>query len=703
MKNSVKLGVTLLGGSLLAVYGGADASAKEGEVKVQLQGINDLHGQLDGYGSVYEYGKKHKEKGGTASLLGTYLDNSEKEFKDSNVEDGVTLRVQAGDMVGASQAISGILQDEPTMKSLKKLNFELGTIGNHEFDEGLEEFNRILVGEAPKQGEFNKAVDEYPRENTNMEITIANVTNKEDGKVPFNWPPYLVKTLVDSEGEEAKIGFIGVVTEEIPTLVLKKQWEKYNVTDPADAINKYSKELRKQGVNAIVVLAHAAASSAKDNDTDVQGEVRKIIDRLDSDSSVDIIFAGHNHVITNAVYKGIRVVEGASHGKAFADVIGTYNVKNKDFSDVTAKVTPVLAKEGVKPREDLVAIAKDAEDRIKEIVEAKVTTADTTVVRSIDFPEGTPEYKKSPANLESPVGNLITDAQLKAAREAGFKADFAITNNGGIRAHLEITKEGVVTWGSAQKVQPFGNVMQVVEISGKNLIATLNSQYNSEEKYFLQMSGIGYTYKEAPEGTEDEKGKPVKWVVDKAWVEKDGKKILIKEDSTYVGVINDFLYGGGDDFPELRGPENTKLLGALDPDTEIFVKYLKSFEKIAIPELGRKIYYKDLQDTILTEEEKSNESTVEKDSKTSSSVLGIEIKENEHNESKDSDSKLEEKEITISSEIKKQSKELNVSKTKKDASETKKLPNTGQTTSNYTLFGVFAIIGLLGLRRKLKR
>lgn len=209
-------------------------------------------------------------------------------------------------------------------------------------------------------------------------------------------------------------------------------------------------------------------------------------------------------------------------------------------------------------------------------------------MRTVEFAENTAEALKSPANLESPVGNLITDGQLDFARKNGFEnAAFAITNNGGIRADLE-AKGGVITWGAAQKVQPFGNILQVIEVKGKDIRAALNSQYDTNEYYFLQISGLSYTYKNAPAGQKDSNGNDIKYVVDKIYiVDKDGNKTELDENKKYIGVVNDFLYGGGDGFPELS---KHKILGALDPDTEVFVKYLKSLKNVTIKTGDRKVY-----------------------------------------------------------------------------------------------------------------
>ena len=115
--------------------------------------------------------------------------------------------------------------------------------------------------------------------------------------------------------------------------------------------------------------------------------------------------------------------------------------------------------------------------------------------------------------------------------------------------------------------------MQIVEMTGQQIKNVLNQQ---NEKYFLQVSGLKYT------------------------VEKNGTTSVVKEmkkadgtpieaDKTYKLIINDFLYGGGDGFTEFT---KAKLTGALDPDTETFIGYIKDLEangeKVSAAIEGRK-------------------------------------------------------------------------------------------------------------------
>ena len=74
---------------------------------------------------------------GGAEYLASYLKKYEQENEN-------TLLIHVGDVIGASSPVSSLHQDQPTIEFLNKLDFDVGTVGNHEFDEGVEELNRPL-------------------------------------------------------------------------------------------------------------------------------------------------------------------------------------------------------------------------------------------------------------------------------------------------------------------------------------------------------------------------------------------------------------------------------------------------------------------------------------------------------------------------------------------------------------------------------
>ncbi|WP_171005017.1 5'-nucleotidase C-terminal domain-containing protein [Enterococcus hulanensis] len=531
-------------------------------VPIQMLGINDFHGALSTTGSYYGADGAKVSNAGTAALMAGYFTQAETTFKQKNT-DGKTLRVQAGDMVGASPANSGLLQDQPTMRILNQMKFDVGTLGNHEFDEGLGEFNRILTGAKPgPDAGFYDIVNKYNEDYTQdqlkggFDLVIANVHEKKTGNIPYGWRPYIIKN-VGTQAEPINIGFIGVVTQEIPNLVLAQYHKDYDFTDPAEAIAEYSKELVDQKVNAIVVLGHTP--SVQGTGDSVSGETADImnkVNQIDPDNSVDAFFAGHNHVYTNGVVGNTRVVQSTSQGKGYIDLQGEYDTATKDFVGTPkATVSAVDPNGGVAPDSAVQGIVADADGRVKGVTEEKIGTAE----KAEDITRTVNEMG------ESPVGNLVTDAQVYMAKKNGEAVDFAMTNNGGIRDDLKVKSDATITWGAAQAVQPFGNIMQIVEMTGQQIKNVLNQQTS---KYFLQVSGLKYTVEKNPNKDD----------TDHPYVVKELKKAdgtVIEAGTTYKLIINDFLYGGGDGFSEFT---NAKLAGALDPDTETFIGYIEDLE-----------------------------------------------------------------------------------------------------------------------------
>lgn len=560
---------------LTVPFTGTTAQAAADTVPIQILGINDFHGALetaskDASGSPI----------GGADYLATNLDNATSSFLQANPDATAdnAIRVQAGDMVGASPAVSGLLQDEPTMKVLQKMNFEVGTLGNHEFDEGLPEYKRILDGVSTNK--FGPIVEAYPRIKSDMKIVAANVVNKGTNTVAEGFSPYYVKEI-----DGVKVGFIGIVTTEIPNLVLANHIKDYDFLDEAETIVKYSAELRNQGVNAIVVLSHVPALSTGNPNTgtkqDVAGEAANMMTKaneLDPNNSVDLVLAGHNHQYTNGLVGKTRIVQSYNNGKAFSDVTGELDKTTGDFvSPPDAKIT--YNTRSVTPNADITAVTEDAKSRIEGVINETIGLANKEVISRETNPDN-----KAIDDKESELGNMITDAQRYMANKAGADVDFAMTNNGGIRADLTTrlaNGQNEITWGAAQAVQPFGNILQVVEMSGADITEALSQQYLSNQTYFLQISGLKYTFTDTDDLDHAYKIASV--------TTEDGTPL--KADQKYKVVINDFLFGGGDGFSAFK---KANLVTAIDPDTETFINYIKDQKAagkvITAQKEGRKVY-----------------------------------------------------------------------------------------------------------------
>lgn len=469
-------------------------------IQVQLLGINDLHGQINVTRNV---GGK---PAGRVDYLAAYLKQREAENKN-------TLLVQAGDMVGASPPASALLQDEPAIEILNKLGFDIGTVGNHEFDEGVKELLRLINGGTHEEtGNFAGA--DFP-------WVAANVVNQKSGDSIL--PPYKILKVNGME-----IGFIGVVTTETPTIVVPSGVEGLTFTDEVEAINRNVAELKKQGVRSIVVLAHNPGTSGV-NGENPSGMLVDIANKVDDE--VDIIFGGHNHAYMNATIDNKLVVQSYSYGTAFSDVDIEIDPNTKDIVTKRAEIITTF-QEGIKPDPEIAEMVAKYEATVEPIVNRVIgsTSVNLTAIRN--------------DNGESILGDLIADAQRQA-----LNTDIAFMNPGGIRADIN---PGDITWGEIYTVQPFNNDMVKMTMTGQQIREVLNQQWGTKTT-MLQISGFTYTWDEnAPVGQ-----KVVNILLP------DGTQI--DPNKTYTVAANIFLAGGGDGFTVFTKAQN-KEIGPVDLD-----------------------------------------------------------------------------------------------------------------------------------------
>ena len=215
---------------------GFDASAPQREV--QLLAFNDFHGQITA--------GKHRRRppGGQRARARVVSDAARAAFR------GETFIVHAGDHVGASPPTSALLQDEPSIAFLnllgKRCKVEaaeprpaasvIGTLGNHEFDEGR---RRAAAADQGRRSRARAVPDKRYRGAT-FPYVCANVVDSKTGEPIL--PPYVVRKVVDG----IPIGFIGAVLKETPTIVMHSGVAGVQFLDEADAINAQVAALRKR-------------------------------------------------------------------------------------------------------------------------------------------------------------------------------------------------------------------------------------------------------------------------------------------------------------------------------------------------------------------------------------------------------------------------------------------------------------------------
>jgi 5'-nucleotidase len=515
------------------------AAQPEGTLRVQLLGLNDFHGRLT-TGLV-----EAKRPIGGAAVLASYLRAEQAAFH------GPTFIVHAGDHVGASQPESGLLQDEPSIAFLNMLANEwcqrshgrhprcnvVGTLGNHEFDEGLAEIKRLIQGGKHARGPFL----EPHYHGASYPYVSANVVEARSGRRPFT--PFVVR-----KADGVAIGFIGAILEDAPSVLTPEGGKGLSFLDEAEAINAQVAKLRRQGVESIVVLIHQGTAqpvylgATRADQPGPGGAIAEVVSRLDG--AVDVVVSGHAHSFTNALLpnaagKPTLVTQAFSSGMAYADIELTIDRKTHDVIEKSATIRPTFADEGpgLTPAADVAALVARAQQKTADIVGRELGVAQAPITRAL-----------SPAG-ESALGNLIADAQREA-----MGTSFAFMNPGGIRADLD---GGPITWGDLLTVQPFGNALVRMDLTGAQVLTLLEQQWaNAERPRLLQVSGLRVTY-----DSSRSVGQRV-LAVDVAGVPLDPAAL-------YSVTVNSFMAEGGDGFSVLkqgthrvRGPADIDALTA---------------------------------------------------------------------------------------------------------------------------------------------
>lgn len=543
------------------------------EIPVQLLGVNDLHGGLQTNGKFVMDQVTVNNAGGLARL-GGYLDQEEQNFKILH-PGGVTLRVQSGDMVGASPANSALLDDGPTLAALHAMRVKVGVLGNHEFDHGIDQYLREVDGVTPSTDYLNnplqiQAIQQYPFVNTGMKMLIANVLDKRTHQIPVGYRPYTIQKVTDPKtNQSVRVGYIGILNTNLPGIA-----KKYQFLDEAQTIAKYDNLLRGKGVKAIVVLGHTGAVTQDGQTTgDAVNDLKKL-KQIDPNNSVDIFFAGHSHQYADGWVNGIPVLQAGFQGKGFSEVTGSLNFQTQDFDHRTlnATVKPVYsaANDPASFKKSLAFyeitnIINDANQRVAPIINTKVGS----------IAGGQTISNELSNNKESQAAYVVVDAQRKIANQQGHSTDIAITSNDSIRSDMTAQGDGSVTLGTLYNMQPYGNSQPIVELTGQDIIELLNEQYTKSQLYFLQLSGLTYHFKAASEGGQ---------LATVSNVQVDGKPI--DQNVKYHVLTNDYLSTGGDGYLAFT---KGKIVDNAGQDIDLLTAYLQANSPIQVPQLDRKI------------------------------------------------------------------------------------------------------------------
>ncbi|MWB97742.1 bifunctional metallophosphatase/5'-nucleotidase [Agromyces seonyuensis] len=553
----------------LALTGPAAANAHNGNghgghppkdktVDVQLLSFNDFHGNLmppsGSSGRLTDSGGAIVDVGGV-EYLATHLAQAREGHRNS-------LTVAAGDLIGASPLLSGAFHDEPSIEALNALHLDVSAVGNHEFDEGYRELQRMADGGCLADGDGENNQNSCPAgkfRGADFDFLAANVVKEGTNKTIL--PAYSIERL--SGG--VKIGFIGMTLEETPDIVTAAGIEGLEFRDEVATANALVPVLRKQGVNAIVVLVHQGgtpnvanapydAACGNGAELDPGSPIIPIAQGLSP--AIDLIVSGHTHQpyvcnIPDPAGNARLVTSASSFGRLYTDTTLTYDKRTDDVVRTSVSSANMLVTRDVTADPAEAAIIAKYQALVAPLANRVIGQISASVTRTAN-PAG-----------ETPLGDLIADAQLADPSVVGpyGTPQLALMNPGGIRADLLYdappAAPGSVTFGAAFTVQPFNNYLVSLDLTGAQIKQLLNQQWsgaNAASKKILQVSeGFAYSYSGTTLGAVTLNGVP------------------LDDAAVYRVVTNNFLAGGGDGFGVFTQAQNV-YFGGLDIDA--FAAYL---------------------------------------------------------------------------------------------------------------------------------
>jgi len=530
--SALALALTLAG---CTTPSGAPGSAKP--VELNLVSINDFHGNLEA--SAYKLApegsaSKDTVKAGGIDVLGGALAAFREEDKD-------LLFVGAGDLVGASPALSSMWADEPSIIAMNRMGLVASALGNHEFDQGSKELLRQQHGgcDSPRPSKACQISTSF--EGAGFTYLATNVIDQASGKnlVP-GW------RIVDVKG--VKVGLIGAVLQDVPSVAVGSAIKGLSFLDEADSINKVLPAMRAQGAQVFVVLIHEGGHTGepfdKVNCDGLEGPIVGIVKKLDP--AIRLVLTGHSHKGYLCKVDGRVVTQADAMGHLLSRIKMTVDPVSGKVEDIQVR-NVVMAPGAFAPDPQLAAYLQDVRARSQAALAKPVAHIPGAVAR------------KENDDGESALGGMIADAALAATHSQGAQVGFM--NPGGIRKDLEVGEGGVVSFGQAQAVLPFGNTLVVLDLSGAQLRDLLEQQWKREgtRGYMLQVSSsLSYQW--------DSTRPPGQRVVPGS-VRVDGKPL--QDRATYRVVANNFLADGGDNFPALAAGTRRVDTGMRDLDALI--------------------------------------------------------------------------------------------------------------------------------------
>lgn len=551
----------------------ASAPAPVAPVEVAVLAFNDFHGNLEpprqSVGLPDGQGGTAQVPAGGAAWLASALDAL-------RARHAHTLTVAAGDLISASPLASSLFLDEPAVEVLSRIGLDYAAVGNHEFDRGTRELQRMQAGGCEKLTQREPC--QLERFGGARFGYLAASTLTVSGAPLF--PASAIRTF-GTGAQQVKVGVIGLTLKGTPTLVNPAGIADLTFADEADTINAAVPRLKAQGADAVIVLIHEGGRAAGPPDPNgcagFDGAILPILSRLapEVSAAVDLVVSGHTHadyiceLPTADPARPVLLTSAGQFGKELTEITLTIDpalhrvtarsarnliVQSRPFTSARGPVAGSSLVPQFEPRADIAAYVQRYVDAAKAFA--------TRPVGKLAEPAA-----KGDGATGGPMGNLIADAQLFATRSAG--AQIALMNPFGIRAALVPAADGTVTFGDIYLAQPFGGALITQTMTGAEIKAVLEQGFDDVGPDQALAPSAGFAYR-------IDRRQPV------------GSRIVsltlggnpLDPAASYRVTMNNFLAMGGDGFTVFKAGRNA-VTGPLD--IEAVEALLRSAPRLDVP------------------------------------------------------------------------------------------------------------------------
>jgi 5'-nucleotidase len=355
------------------------------------------------------------------------------------------------------------------------------------------------------------------------------------------------------------VAVIGMTLEATPFVTVPSGVADLTFLDEAATVNALVPQLQDWGIETIVVVVHEGGRQEDGGPNDCNNLSGNIIDIANSlDDAVDVLVTGHTHAAYNCNINNKVVTSAGSAGRLLTRIDLSLNASTRDA--VVETVENQLVDHTIEPDAAVAAIV----DETRTLVDAQAGSVIGTLAGSLS--------RNGDGTGQSTLGFVIADSQLAATQAAG--AQIAFMNDGGIRADLP---SGDITYGQAFAVQPFGNDLVTMTLTGVQLHALLDAQF-AFGGFNVLLPSASLRYQIAPLAAGGV-------AIVAGSILFDG--VPLDLNASYRVTVNVFLSEGGDG-QQLFIEGTDRVVGGLDVDA--FVDYVSSSSPLPVPSLDRILF-----------------------------------------------------------------------------------------------------------------